>query len=257
MRRMKATAVVAAALLVVALLVAACGDDSEAGAPAPEPAANAAALQQDSAVAGRGISVSGVGTVTAEPDTASLALGVSVLANTAREARDQAAEAMNTLLDSLKGNGVAEKDIKTTQFSLNAEYEYTAGRPRLTGYRLVNTVSVTVRDLDRVPEVIDEAVDAVGDPLQVSGVSFFVDDPTVLLSEARAQAMSDAKAKAQQLAELGDVALGRPVSISETTSGGPTPIFFDAARAAEAPSTPIQPGQLEVTVTVQVTYAIQ
>ncbi len=250
-----------ALLALAGLLASACGGGGEPAAGGSNPqlqsAANAAALQ-DGAAGGEGITVSGQGTVTLVPDTGSLSLGVSILANTAREARDQAATAMSKLLDSVKGNGIDAKEINTTQFSLNPEYDYSAGRSRITGYRVTNTVSVKVRELDRVPEVIDDAVDAVGDPLQISGVSFVVDDPSAALTQARSLAMGDAAAKAKQLAELGGVSLGKPITISESSSAPPPPVFFDrAAGAAEAPATPIEPGQLQVSVNVQVTYAIQ
>src|SRR3989304_5340023 len=91
--------------------------------------------------------------------------------------------------------------------------------------------------LDRVPEGIDEAVEAVGDPIQISGVTFTIEDPDALLADARAEAMADAKAKAQQLAGLGGVTLGRPIAINEGSTGGPPPIFYKgelAQGAAEA-----------------------
>ncbi len=250
----------AALLISVGLLAAACGGDNGAGAATGPGAFGALQPASTDASASLGITVSGLGTVTAKPDTALLSPGVSVLAGTARDARDQAAAAMNKLLDSLKGNGIDDKDINTTQFSLSPEYDYSSGRtPRLTGYRVTNTVSVKVRDLDRAPEVIDDAVDAVGDPIQIGGVSFTVDDPSSLLSEARAMAMADAHDKAQQLAQLGGVDLGKPIAISETSGGLPSPIFYGAARiqGADAASTPIQPGQLDISVSVQVTYGIQ
>ncbi len=258
----KACAFLLIALASAALLAAACGDDGadagsdttriEDGPPA------AASLQTANGGAGQGITVSGQGAVTADPDTALLSLGVSVLADTARDARDRAARAMNDLLDSLKGNGIDEKDINTTQFSLNPEYDHTGGgQPRLKGYRVTNMVAIKVRDLDRTPEVMDEAVDAVGDPIQISGVSFTVDDPQSLLSQARAEAMADARAKAGELAQLGEVELGKPIAISET-SGGLPPEFLGFARdLEEATTTPIEPGQLDITVSVQVTYAIK
>ena len=252
----KAIAILTALLAATALVGIACGDDGTGAAPAP--GLNAApALQAGGNGQPQGISISGRGTATAEPDTALLSLGVSVLASTARDARDQAAEAMNDLLDSLKGNGIDPDDIKTTQFSLRPEFDYSrSGSPRIIGYRLTNTVSVTVRDLDRVPEIIDEAVDAVGDPIQISGITFTLDDPASLLSQARADAMADAQAKAQQLADLAGVTLGKPIAISESSGGALPPIFFRAELAAEA-ATPIEPGQLEIAVSVAVTYAIQ
>ena len=258
--RLKAFAFLAAALALVALAAVACDDDSDTDrVPVAASGNGATALQSASNGGLQGISVSGQGSVTAKPDTALLSLGVSVFADTARGARSEAADAMTTLLDSLKRNGIDEKDIKTTQFSLNPEYDYSrSGSPRLIGYRVTNAVSVKVRDLNRAAEVIDEAVDAVGDPIQISGISFTVDDPKPLLSQARAQAMADAKAKAEELAKLAEVTQGKPIAISETSSGGTPPVFY-AARALEATgaATPIEPGQLEITVSVQVTYAIQ
>ena len=253
-----------AVIALVAVLAAACGD-SASGQPAPsagnpESLANAAALQSTANGAAEGISVSGTGRALAEPDTALLSMGVSVLADSAREARDRAAGHMNALLDSVKGNGIDDKDIHTTQFALNPEYSYPSnGTPVLRGYRLTNSVSVTVRDLDRVPEVIDEAVEAVGDPIQISGVTFTIEDPEALLAGARAKAMADAKAKAQQLAELGGVTLGRPIAINEGSTGGPPPVFYhgELAQAAADQATPIEPGQLELSVNVSVTYAIE
>ena len=262
--RLRTFAILAAAIAAVALVAAACGDDGNA-APAPAPGGGAAAgpasgLALQTVINGQtqGIAVSGQGIITADPDTAFLSLGVSVLADTARGARDQAAEAMSDLLDSVKGNGVDPKDIKTTQFSINPEYDYSqSGEPRLRGYRVTNTVSVKVRDLDRVAEVIDDAVDVVGDPISIGGISFTVDDPTPFLSQARAEAMAEAQAKAQELADLAGVTLGKPISISESSSGGIPPIFYEArALQATGVATPIEPGQLEITVSVQVVYAI-
>src|SRR3990172_3411006 len=133
-----------AALALIALLAAACGDSASG-----QPASSAGNQESLANAAAEGISVSGTGRTFAEPDTALLSMGVSVLADSAREARDRAAGHMSTLLDSVKGNGIDAKDIHTTQFALNPEYSYPSnGTPVLRGYRLTNSVSVTVRDLD-------------------------------------------------------------------------------------------------------------
>jgi uncharacterized protein YggE len=247
-----------------ALLAAACGGTGDAGAaPASTnvvPKADAAAVaQSNSATLDQGIVVSGVGTVTAKPDTAVLSLGVSTLASTAIQSRDQAASSMTKLVDSLKANGVQEKDIATTQFSLNPEYNYSGSSPRLTGYRVANFVSAKVRNVDHAAETLDAAVNAVGDDLQIGGITFTVDDPSALASQARAAAMNDARSKAQQLAEEGGVTLGRPTSITEVSSPAPTPVNYDLRQAAVAgaASSVVEPGQQEITVSVQVTYAVQ
>jgi uncharacterized protein YggE len=247
-----------------ALSAVACGGTGDAGAaPAGTnlvPNVGAAAIaQSNSATLDQGIIVSGVGTVTAEPDTAVLSLGASTLASTALQSRDQAAKAMNKLLESLKANGVDEKDIATTQFSLNPEYNYSGTTPRLTGYRVINFVSAKVRNVDHAAETLDAAVNAVGDDLQIGGITFTVDDPSALASQARAAAMNNAHSKAQQLAGEGGVTLGKPTSITEVSSPAPAPIMFDRAQGADASagSTAIQPGQQEITVSVQVAYSVQ
>ena len=258
----KAIGLVRAALAAIGALASACGSDGDADAsqvpPGGDRALNAAPQAQTNGQL-PGITVSGEGVASLQPDTAVVSLGVSVVKGTAREARDSAAQSMAALLESVKSNGVDEKDIQTTQFSLNPEYSYGGSVPVLTGYRVTNTVSVKVREIDRVADVLDKAVEAVGDPLQISGVSFTVDDTDAVLSDARAAAMNQAKAKAQQLAELGGVTLGAPVSIIETSGNVQLPPYYFAGanEAADYQKTSIQPGELEITVSVQVTYAVQ
>jgi len=265
--RLRTLALSIATLAVLGLVAAACGGDSDA-APAGGPnggsselfsGPGSASLQAGASGWAEGISVSGLGGATADADTAVLSMGVSVLGDTAKAARDRAAAAMSDLLDSVRGNGVDADDIKTTQFSINPQIDYSrSGDPRITGYWVNNSVSIKVRDLDSVSAVIDDAVEAAGDAIRINGVSFTVDDPATFISEARAGAMAAAQAKAQELATLGGVTLGKPIAISESSGGGVPPVFFDTARAeGVGASTPIEPGQLEITVSVQVVYAIQ
>jgi uncharacterized protein YggE len=242
--------ITAAAILgLVALVVAACG-----GADADQNAGTSGLTTTPDAELVDHVSVSGQGSVFVEPDTALLSLGVSLREDTAQEARDSVAELTDKLVGSLKDNGVDEKDIKTTTFNLHAEYDYRDDEQRLLGYRLTHTLSVKVRDLERVSEVLDDAVDEVGNDLQISGISFTVDEPDEFLSEARANAMAQAKAKATELAELADRELGEAIAISEGAVS-PPPVFraYDEA-LAEAGGTSIQTGQLELSVNVQVTY---
>jgi len=256
--------IMVALVAIPALLAVACGGTGDAGAAPANTSLSpgvggAAVAQSSSSTLDQGITVSGVGTVTTKPDTAVLSLGVSTLASTAVQSRDQAASAMNKLLDSLKANGVDEKDIATTQFSLNPEYNYTGTSQRLTGYRVTNSVSAKVRNIDHAADSLDAAVNAVGDDLQIGGITFTVDDPSALTTQARTAAMNDAHGKAQQLANEGGVTLGKPTSITEVSSPAPTPIVFDKSQGAVAgaASTTVEPGQQEITVSVQVTYAAQ
>jgi hypothetical protein len=258
--RPRLIALLVAAVGVVGLLALACGgSESATGSAAGSGSVSTeglAALLAEGDDAG-GISVSGRGVAVAAPDIASLSLGVSTLRDSARQARDDAASLVTDLIASLEENGIAEEDYHTSQFRIAPEIDYRPnGQQVIRGYRVTSILAVTVRDLDSVGEVIDDAVDAVGDPIRVQGVTFSIEDPAALQSEARALAMSDAKTKAEALAALAEVDLGKPVAISESSAGGVPPVFFEAADLARSAETPISPGQLEITVSVQVSYAI-
>jgi uncharacterized protein YggE len=208
-----------------------------------------------------GISVLGSGSAFGAPDVAVLQLGVSVLKPSVAEAREQAASTMQDVLDSMKDNGIEEDDIQTARFSVQAEYDYKRGEQELRGFRVTNIVTAKLRDIDKTGDVLDDAIKAGGDLVEVQSVEFTIDDPDGLAEEARREAVEDARQKAEALAELADVKLGKPLSISE--SGEPRPIPFRAvaeemeAAPGAAPPTPIEVGELEVSIDVQVVYAIE
>jgi len=206
----------------------------------------------------QGISVSGTGEASGAPDLALVELGVSAEGKTVKEARDTAATAMNDVLDALKGDDVAEKDVQTRQFRIEPEYQYPDGKQELIGFRVTNIVEAKVRDLDRVGEVIDDVAKAGGDIVQVQGLSFTIEEPEDLRAQARQEAMADARARAEGLAELAGVKLGKPISVTESAIAPPTP-FYEAAPMGQGggEATPIQAGELEVSVTVDVLFAIE
>jgi len=255
---------IAGALLSVVLL-AACDSDSSASSEGSAPVTSsgpygsaAATLASNSEQ--QGLSVSGEGRASAAPDMAVLGLGVSAKAATVKAASSQAQEAMSDLLDSLENNGVEEKDIQTSQFSIYPEYDYRNGEQILTGYRVSHMVQVKVRDIDKAGEVIDDAVEAGGDLLQVQSISFTIDDTTALRSEAREEAVADAQAKADELATLAGVTLGKATYITESISTPYPQPYFDRGGVyamEEAPVTEISAGELEVVVSVHITYAIE
>jgi hypothetical protein len=200
------------------------------------------------------ISVSGTGIVSATPDTADVSLGVSVTRPTAKEARAAAATEMQRVVASIKKNGVAEKDIVTTNVSLSPVYSYNGSARRLTGYQFGNTVKVTVRNLDNVPAVIDDAVTA--GATAVHGISFRLDDPTPQQNKARELAMADARARADTLARVAGVKIKGVAAISETVSSYVPVYDYAAADAVREASTPIQSGTTEVKIQVTVAYLI-
>jgi hypothetical protein len=255
---------IAGVLLPLALFAVWDSESSASSEPsAAEPSAATHALASASSANSsepQGLSVSGEGRASAAPDVAVLGLGVSAKASTVSAANSQAQEAMTALLDSLEANGVQEKDIQTTSLSIQPEYDYRNNEQVLTGYRVSHMLQVKVRDIDRAGEVIDDAVQAGGDLLQVQSISFTIDDTTTLSSEARQKAVADAQAKAEELASLAGVTLGDPTYITESTSTPYVQPYYDRSvsySAEAAPVTEISLGELEVVVSVQISYTIE
>jgi uncharacterized protein len=206
----------------------------------------------------RTITVSGTGRVAVEPDLADLRLGVSVTSNTVREARSTSATAMAGVLEALTALGIAKRDVQTSNLQLNPVYDYStdANTPRLTGYQLTNTVAVTVRDLGRIGEAIDGAIE--GGATTFDGITFRIDDPSAAEHQARATAVADARARAETLATAAEVALGGVLAISESGHATPYPVFHkEMAMAARDAATPIETGMNEVAISVVVTFAIE
>jgi uncharacterized protein len=211
----------------------------------------------------QGIWVSGEGKVTVVPDIATLSLGVSAQAATVAAAQSQAAAAMDKIITALTGNGIAKNDIKTQRFDIQqmTRYDNATQKTVVTGYQVNNIVTAKIRAIDKVGPIIDAAAAAGGDLTRVNGLSFSVDQPDKVYPQARELAIKDAKAKADQLAKLAGVTLGRPVYISESSASPPVPYYLpvakDMAGGVSAPTTPISPGDTDITITVQVSYAIQ
>jgi uncharacterized protein YggE len=204
------------------------------------------------------ISVSGLGRVTTVPDVADVQVGVTLTRVKVHDAQAAAATAMAAVLAALRAAGVADKDIQTTQLSLQPVYDYSSSGtpPRLTGFQIVNTVQATVRRLDTISNVVDGALAAGATSLD--GITFRVDDPSGAEAQARAAAMSDARMKADALAKAAGVAITGVASISEQSGSTPVPMPYPAAGAAldKSASTPIAVGTNEVDVSVSVVYLI-
>ena len=207
-----------------------------------------------------GIWVNGTGEVTVTPDIATLSLGIEAQAATVAEAQAQAAVAMDAVRTALADSGVADKDIQTRHFSIYqvTRWDDFKDQQVVIGYRVTNMVTAKIRDVEQAGPVIDAVAAAGGDYTRINNISFSVDDPTPYYEQARQKAITDAKAKAGQLANLAGVNLGKPTYISEGTIYPPV-VYRDAGMEAmaPAPTTPISPGEIELSLTVQVAYAIQ
>lgn len=208
----------------------------------------------------QGIFVNGEGKSTAVPDIATVSLGIQTQDTTVAQAQDRASSAMDKVMASLAGNGVAKKDIQTQSFSISqvTRYDSKTQQEVVTGYRVSNVVTVKIRNIDKAGSIIDGAAAAGGDSTRVNGINFSVENPSAYYTESRKLAMTDAKAKASQLADLAGVGLGKATYISESSYTPPiaAPVALQA-KVASAPSTPISPGEMEITTTVQVTYSIK
>ena len=275
---------------------------SPAGSAAYEALVRNAAGTQ--AGANAGIWVSGQGEASAAPDLATLSLGIVAFADTVAEARTSAAEAMGQTLGVLKSQGIADRDVQTSYFNINARYtsrevtrclnggeaeeeaavlplgapeppkptihleavgrstgsECTLEREQVVlGYQATNQLTVTVRDLDSLGGIIDEAIEAGGDLARFQNVSFSIEDSEALKDQARAAAIQDLRAKAEQIASLAGVELGRLNYITETGGFAPSPmvVMERASFSAAAAPTPIMAGELDISVSVQAAFEIQ
>jgi len=202
------------------------------------------------------ISVSGEATVSVPPDLAQIEAGVTSEARTAREASETNNTAMGKLLLALKAVDIAEKDIQTSRLSLQAENAppKQGSMPAIVGYRASNRVTVRLREVAKVAGTIDALVGAGAN--DIGGVSFSVSNASKLLDEARAQAIADARRKAEIYAKAAGVALGDPLSITE--QGSPAPFAFRRmAAAGVAASAPVAEGEETLHLNVSVSWAIK
>jgi hypothetical protein len=205
-----------------------------------------------------GIWVNGQGKVTVVPDIATLQLGIEAQAVSVAEAQAQASQAMDQVMTALTDNGVAKKDIQTQYFNITkiTRWDDKNQQEVVIGYRVTNIVTAKIRTIDNAGAIIDAVAEAGGDFTRIDSISFSVDDPTPYLNQAREKAMADAKAKAEQMARLGGITLGKPTYISESSYYPvPTPIRL-ADQGIPSAETSISPGETDITISVQVAYAI-
>jgi uncharacterized protein YggE len=202
------------------------------------------------------ISVTGEATISAAPDLAQVDGGVTSEAKTAREASETNNAAMGKVLLALKAAGIAEKDFQTSRLSLQPQSAPNRSGPAaaIVSYRASNRVTVRVRDVTKVANVIDTLVAAGAN--DIGGIDFIVSGASKLLDQAREQAVEDARRKAEIYAKAAGVTLGAPLSISEG-GGSPMPMQFRAKAMAAAPSTPVAQGEETLAVTVSVSWAIK
>jgi len=197
------------------------------------------------------VTVTGEATVAVAPDTAMIRLGVGTQEKTAREASEANAKQMTAVLAAIKDTGVADRDIQTSRLSLQPQYDPNkSGTARLTGFQASNQVTVRIRDIDKLPTVLDRAITAGAN--EMSGIEFVVSEQSKLLDQARDDAIADARRKADLYAKAAGAKLGRVLSITEEGSA-PPPRPIQALRAG---AVPIAPGEQTLRAIVTVSYEL-
>ncbi len=205
------------------------------------------------------LDVTAVGRVSRTPDLATIRAGVVTQAATAAAATAENAARLAKVVAALKAAGIADRDLSTSNLSLSPQYRYADKQPPvITGYQASNTVSVRFRDIARSGRVLDTLVAEGAN--QIDGPALSLDKPEAALDEARSQAITVAKARADLYARVAGLRVERIVSIDENgeDAGGPPPVFYRArAMAADSAPTQILPGETDVSVTIAVRFLLK
>jgi uncharacterized protein YggE len=230
---------------VLALLAAACGDEDDENS-------NGAADDPSDTPS---ITMAGTGRVALEPDIALLTLGVDISRPELTDAQAEARATMEAVIQELRDGGVDEEDIQTSSYAIYTERDYGRTNQPITGFHVVHTVSVTVREIDTAGTLLQATIDAGANNVQ--GVSFGLEDNQAAVTRARELAVADARGRAEDLARLTNTRLGRITRIAESTSAL-APVDRDAgAGVSEDEGVPINPGQTEVSVVVTITWELE
>jgi len=209
-------------------------------------------------IAGTRLDISATGEVTRVPDVAIISTGVVTRSATAGGAIQQAAARMARVRSALKSAGVDDRDIQTSNLSLNPDYRYDNNQPpKLIGYQASNTVTVRFRDIASSGKIIDALVAEGAN--QINGPTLTIDKPEAALDEARARAVAIGRARADLYARSMGLRVVRIVAVSE--SGGsypvppPMPVMMEAR--AQAASSKIDPGEQKLQVNLAITFELQ
>lgn len=206
------------------------------------------------------LTVSGEGTANAVPDMATLSSGVVSEGKTAREALDANSSAVAAMIAAIKAGGVEARDISTSGFSVQPRYappkKDSPDSPHISGYQVNNTVSVRLRDLAKLGDLLDQLVSTGAN--QIGGIAFDIADPAKLEDAARVAAVKDARHQAEIIAEAAGVRLVRVVSIAGEAGPRPMPRMMMAAPAMmKSDSVPVEAGETQIRAGVTLTYEIE
>lgn len=196
--------------------------------------------------------VVGEGKVTATPDSSNVSAGVSATGATVPQVQNQINSIINKISSSVKNLGIDSKDIKTANYNINPTYNESQ---KITGYSANTTLTIKVRNVKKIGQVIDTATSA--GATNVTNLGFEVADKTVFENQARKLAVEDAKKKAQSAADIAGFRLGRIINYSENFGGIPQPVALSAESKTGQTPTNLEPGQEEIQITVTLSYEIE
>jgi uncharacterized protein YggE len=201
------------------------------------------------------IVASGSATVDVIPDLARLVLSVQTTAATAGRAESENAAAAESVLSRIQASGIPGSDIKTLGIQVWPQYDYRSAPPLLNGFVATQTLQVTIRDLRRIGALIDAAV--AGGATSVQGITYDLQDHTAASGQALAKAVADARGKAQAMADAAGVRLGSVVSMTDIESAPlPFPMIRAAAPSATGSATQVSPPDIQLTMSVTVSWTL-
>lgn len=227
-----------------------------AGTDAVRPlAAGSGAGAANDGAAPAGLTVTGSGVASGEPDVVRLTAGVEVERDDVEEALDAANAATEEVLDALEASGVGAEDRQTRDFAIHPRMDREGG---IEGYAVRNLVEATIRDVGSVGTVVRDTSEAAGDDVRIQGLRFDLEQDTAMLEAARAAAIEDARQRAEHYAELADRTLGDLVALEDRTTASPRAAVEQDVAAEEGADAgvPIEPGEQHVTVHVQARWEL-
>jgi len=212
----------------------------------------------------RYITVAGHGKVSAVPDTAWVSGGVHTQAKTATEALNNNNNLMEAVIKVLKNANIETKNIQTSGFNVYPIYDHSKGSghrkpnsPRITGYRVSNSVTIKIIDTDKLGKLLDKLVSSGSN--QISGIRFGFNDSRGLLDEARKLAITDAEKKAKLYAKTAGIDVGDIISISEFGARLPQPVYREMRQAkmmSDAGTVPVVSGEQDISASINVVYEL-
>jgi uncharacterized protein YggE len=199
------------------------------------------------------IRVTGDAVLSVPPDAARMRAGVTTTGKTAKEAGEANAQAMASVIAAIKAEGIADKDVQTSRYGIQPVFDDGGQRRRITGFVATNNVTLTARKLESLGTTIDKLTAAGANAM--GGVEFIVSDASKLLDKVRADALADARRRAQIYADAAGGKLGGVLTLSENVNT-PGPMVMMARAASPAQETPIAAGESTLQVSVNVVFEL-